>query len=61
MEEIAEICDEGRGYETECPNCGNIIYLEEDVDEDTINQITDGELVEIYCYHCDSYFKAELA
>lgn len=61
MEEIVGIYDEDNGYETQCPYCGNVIYIEENADEDTINQITDGETIEVYCYKCDSYFEAQLA
>ena len=61
MEDVVGIYDEDRGYETECPYCGNVIFIEQDADEDTINQITDGEIVEIYCDKCESYFEAQLA
>lgn len=60
-EEIVGIYDEDHGYECNCPNCGNTVYIEEYADEDTMNQIYDEEIVEIYCENCDSYFKAQLA
>ena len=61
-EEIVEIYDEDRqGYICNCPICGNTVHIEEYADDETIDMITDNEVVEIYCDKCDSYFEAQLS
>lgn len=58
-EEIVGIYDEdGQGYICDCPICGNTVHIEEYADDETIDMITDNEVVEIYCDKCDSYFEA---
>jgi hypothetical protein len=61
-EEIVGIYDEdGQGYICDCPICGNTVHIEEYADDETIDMITDNEVVEIYCDKCDSYFEAQLS
>lgn len=60
--ELVEIYDDdGRGYICLCPCCGNTVCIEDYADDETIDRITDNEIVEIYCDKCDSYFEAQLA
>lgn len=61
-EEIVGIYDEdGQGYICDCPICGNTVHIEEYADDETIDMITDNEVVEIYCDECESYFEAQLS
>lgn len=61
-EEIVGIYDEdGQGYICDCPICGNTVHIEEYADDETIDMITDNEVIEIYCDECGSYFEAQLS
>lgn len=61
-EEIVGIYDEdGQGYICDCPICGNTVHIEEYADDETIDMITNNEVVEIYCDKCDSCFEAQLS
>lgn len=61
-EELVGIYDDDeRGYICLCPCCGNTVYIEDYADDETIDRITDNEIVGIYCDECESYFDAQLA
>lgn len=61
-EEIVGIYDEdGQGYICDYPICGNTVHIEEYADDETIDMITDNEVIEIYCDECESYFEAQLS
>lgn len=62
-EEIVGIYDEdGQGYICDCPYCGHIIDIDDDLQGfGTEDAIKNDEIVEIYCDECESYFEAQLS
>lgn len=59
--EIVEIYDKDeQDYVCNCPVCGKTVHIEEYADDETIDMISDNEIVEIYCDKCDSYFDGQL-
>lgn len=61
-EEIVRIEENDyRPYHAECPYCGHIINIDDDLQGfGTEKAIKNNKIVEIYCDKCESYFEAQL-
>lgn len=61
-EEIVRIEENDyRPYHAECPYCGHIIDIDDDLQRfGTEKAIKNNKIVEIYCDKCESYFEAQL-